>query len=73
MHCIFFGKNRFVKIYGGTRYLALFGPEKYVIYNSIKYLISKKSGITDIISHNFARIVIDSYNSFTYRKNSNFS
>ena len=29
----------------------------------INYLISKKSGITDNINHNFAKITIDSYNS----------
>ena len=30
----------FIKIYNGTRYLVLFGPEKYdVIYDSIRYLI----------------------------------
>ena len=32
------------------------------ICDSIKYLISEKSGIADSINHNFARIRIDSYN-----------
>ena len=51
-----------IKIYHGIRYLVLFGSEQYnAIYNRIKYLISKKSGITDIISHNFARIRINSF------------
>ena len=54
----------FVKIYDGTRYLALFGSERYdAIYYRIRYLTSEKSGITDSITRNFARIIIDSYNS----------
>ena len=35
--------------------------------------ISEKSGITNSINHNFARIRFDSYNSFTYRKIIEFS
>ena len=38
----------FIKVYGGTKYLVLFGNEKYYyIYNRIRYLISLKSDITD--------------------------
>ena len=59
----------FIKIYDGIRYLMLFGPEQYdAIYNRIRYLISEKSGITDIITHNFARIRIDSCNSLPIQK-----
>ena len=59
----------FIKIYDGIRYLILFGPEQYdAIYNRIRYLISEKSGITDIITHNFARIRIDSCNSLRIQK-----
>ena len=55
----------FIKNYDGTRYLVLFGPERYdVIYNKIRYLIREKSGITDSINHNFAITRIDSYNSY---------
>ena len=44
----------FIKIDDGIRYLVLFGSKQYdAIYNRIRYLISKKIGITDIISHNF--------------------
>ena len=51
----------FIKIYDGIRYLVLCASKRYnKIYNRIRYLISKKSGITDI-SHNFARIRIDSF------------
>ena len=42
----------FIRIYDGTRYLTLFGSEKYVaIYEKIRYLISLKSGITYTFSH----------------------
>ena len=43
----------FIRVYDGTRYLVLFEREKYdSIYQRIRYLISLKSGITYIISHN---------------------
>ena len=51
----------FINIYDEIRYLVLFASERYnTIYNRIKYLISEKSGITDSINHNFARIRINS-------------
>ena len=66
--------DRFIKNYHGIIYLVLFGPERYdVIYNRIRYLISKKSGITDIISHDFTIIRIDSYNSLPTEKTIDFS
>ena len=38
----------FVRIYDETKYLTLFGSEKYgAIYNRIRYLISIKSGVID--------------------------
>ena len=47
----------FIKIYDGIKYLVLFGHSLYdQICDRIKYLISEKSGITDSINHNFARI-----------------
>ena len=43
--------ERFIRIYNGTRYLVLFGPEKYdEIYNRISYLISQKNDIKNVIS-----------------------
>ena len=49
----------FIKVYDGIRYLVLFGLEKfYDIYIRIRYLISKKSGITYVISYDFARIKV---------------
>ena len=52
----------FIRIYDGIQYLMLLGPEKYdAIYSRIRYLISQKSGITYIFSHNYRKINIDSY------------
>ena len=46
-----------IKIYDETRYLTLFGSEKYnAIYDKIRYLISLKSSITYIFSYYFAKI-----------------
>ena len=54
----------FIRVYVGTWYLVLFGTEKYgYIYNRIRYLISIKSGITNIISHNYSKIKVDSHDS----------
>ena len=51
----------FIRVSDGTKYL-LFGAEKYyLIYNSFKYLIEVKSGITHVFSHNYARIETDSF------------
>ena len=68
--CIRFGKvDGFIRVYDGNRYLVLFGPEKYdAIYKRIRYLISLKSDITYVISHNYARIKIDSYDSLPLEK-----
>ena len=52
------GLNRF---YYGTRYLVLFRPEKSdATYNRIRYFISKKSGITHVISYNYTKIKVES-------------
>ena len=58
----------FIRIYDGTRYLTLFGSEKYAIYNRIRYLICLKSGITYIFSQYFAKIKLDSYDSLPIEK-----
>ena len=59
----------FIRIYNGTRYLTLFGHEKYdTIYNRIRYLVNLKSGITCILSHYFAKIKVDSYESQSTEK-----
>ena len=48
--------NGFIRVYDATRYLVLFEREKYdSICNRIRYLISVKSGITYIVSHNYKK------------------
>ena len=68
--CIRFDKiDRFIRVFDGTRYLVLFGSEKYnFFYNRIRYVLSIKSGITFIISHKYAKIKVDSYNSLAVEK-----
>ena len=59
----------FIRVFDGTRYLVLLGPEKYeAIYKRIKYLISQKIRITYVFSHNYAKIKIDSYYSLPLEK-----
>ena len=53
----------FIEIHNKIRYLVLFDEWCDKICDRIKYIISKKSGITDSINHNFAIIRIDSYDS----------
>ena len=54
---------------GKTKYLVLFDYDLFEkICNKIKYLISKKSGITSSINDNFGSIRIDSYNSLPIKK-----
>ena len=59
----------FITIYDGIKYLVLFGSKRYdAIYNKIRYLIRKRSGIVDIISQDFARIRIETSNSLPIEK-----
>ena len=68
--CFRFDKiDGFIRIYDGSKYLVLFVPEKYdAIYNGIRYLISLKSGVTDVFSHYYANIKVDSYDSLPTEK-----
>ena len=69
MRIRFFKIDGIIRIYDGTRYLTLFGSEKYeAIYNRIRYFISQKSGVTYIFSHYFAKIKFDSYCSLLIEK-----
>ena len=53
--------NGFIRVYDRTKYLVLFGLEKYdAIYNRIRYPIGLKCGIIYIFSYNYAKIKIDS-------------
>ena len=61
--------DRFIRDYGGTRYLVIFGPENYdAIFDRIRYLIGLKSSITNVVSHNYAKIKIDSNGDFPLEK-----
>ena len=63
----------FIKNYDGIKYLILFASERYnASYDRINYLVSRKSGITYSINHNFARIRIDSNNSLPTEKTLTF-
>ena len=63
----------FIRVYDRTRYLVSFGSEKYdFIYNRNQYLIVVKSGITYVISHNYAKIKVDSYHSLPLEKTMTF-
>ena len=48
LHIRFDEVDGFIRAYDGNSYLVLFGPEKYVIHNRIRYLISKKGFINAI-------------------------
>ena len=62
----------FIRIYGETGYLTLFGSEKYdAIYNRIRHLIIIKGGTTGIFSSYFAKIKF--LWSFAYRKHIDFA
>ena len=58
-----------VRNYNGIKYLALVDSEKYcTIFNSTRYLTRIKSGISYIVSRNYAKIKIDSDDDFPLEK-----
>ena len=69
LRIIFDKADGFISVYDGTIYLVLFRPEKYdVIYNRIRYPISKKSIIAYGFCHNYAKIKIDLNDSLPLEK-----
>ena len=61
--------DEFIRIYDETKNLFLFGNEKYdSIYNRIRY----HWHYIIIISHNYAAINLDSYDSLNSEKNNEF-
>ena len=61
--------NEFIRVYDRTRYLVLFVGEKHdFISNRMRYLIGVKSGIIYVISHNWAKIKVFSYDSLFLEK-----
>ena len=69
--CIRFNKtDGFIFILNGKiKHLILFDYGLFIkICDKIKYLITKKSGITNSINHSFRKIKIDSYKSLPIKK-----
>ena len=61
LHLRFDKIDGFIRVHDRTRYLVLFGSEKDdSIDDRIRYLVSVTSGITYIISHNYAAMKVDS-------------
>ena len=58
----------FIKIHNKIRYLRSFNEWWDKVCDRTKYLISKKTGITDSINHNFATVRIDSYDCLPFQK-----
>ena len=67
---IIFGKiDGFIRVYDGATYLVLFSAEKFdIICDRIRHLAGVKSGITYVISHNYAKIKIDLLGSLPLEK-----
>ena len=59
--------NGFIRVYDGNKYLILCEKHGF-IYNKIRYLIRVKSGITHVVSHNYAKMKPDSYDSLPLEK-----
>ena len=73
LHIMLDKANWFIRVYDGIRYLLLFGDEKYdFIYNRTRHLTGSKKGITYVISHNYAKIRLDLYDSFPLEKTLTF-
>ena len=65
----FYKKDGFFRVYDGSRYLVLSGAEKYdFIYNRIRYLTGIKNSILYVVSHNYAKVKVDSYDSLPLKK-----
>ena len=63
----------FIKVYDGTRYLVLSRSEKYdFTYHKFRYLTGIKSDNTYVISHNYAKFKVDSYDSLPLEKTMTF-
>ena len=61
VHLKFDKANRIIRVYDGTRSLALSRAEKHdLIYSKIRYLRGVKSDIAYVISHNYLKIKTDS-------------
>ena len=62
-------KDKFFGSFDETRYLELFGSEKYdTVYNKIRYLVILKSSITYAFSLYYTKAKVDSYDSLTIKE-----
>ena len=69
MHTRFDKIDEFSRVFNATKFLVLFGPKRYdAIYNKIRYLIGVKSDTTYDLSHYYAKIKVDSYDSLPVEK-----
>lgn len=68
--CIRFDKIvGFIRVHDRAIFFVLFGTEKCdFIYNRIKCLIGVKSVTTNVISHNYEMIKVDSYDLLSVEK-----
>ena len=58
-----------ISLDGEIKHLILFDYRLFnQIFNKVKYLITRKSGITNSITYNLGKIRIDSYNSLPIKK-----
>ena len=66
--------NGFIRLFDGTRYLVIFGPEKYdAIFNRIRHLIGLKTVITYVLSYNYPKTKVDLYDSLSLEKSWHFT
>ena len=73
MHSRFGKVDGFIRFCDGTRYLVLLRGEKYdFIYNRIRCLIEVKSGVNDVFSYSYAKIKVDSYDSWPLERTLTF-
>ena len=69
MHIRFSKLDRFIRNYDGSKYLLLFGLEKYdTVYVGIRYLIGTNSSLTYIFSQCYTKIKVNSYGSLPLEK-----
>ena len=69
MQCQHFFAIKLLRCYLGTRYLVLFRGEKLISFKTeLVILKGQKVGITYVISHNYANIKVDSYDSLPLEK-----
>ena len=67
--CTMFDKvNGFIRNHSGTKYLVLFGSEKYTIFDRIRYPVGLKIGVTYDDCFNYAKIKIGSFDNLSPEK-----